>query len=515
MVGGNTSIYLRIPFTAQAGANYASLKLRMKYDDGFVAYLNGMEVARRNAGGTAGTPLAYNASGTDHPDAQATVFEDIDISAFKNLLLAGNNVLSIQGLNSSNTSTDLLILPELDATTVVSQTVGFMNPATPGAINGTASLGFLAEPVMSVTHGFFNAAFPVTISDATLGVTIRYTTDDSTPTETNGTLYTGPITISGTVDLRAAAFKTGYTTSDIETETYIFLSDILTQSTSTPPGFASTGTNGQVLNYGMDPTIVNSPVWGPQMLAALQSIPSISIVTDQANLWDPATGIYVNALNDGQDWERPASVELINPDGTTGFQINAGLRIRGGYSRNDYDPKHAFRLFFNDDYDGELVYPLFGDEGVDTFKKIDLRTDQNYSWSGEGDSRMTFLRDTFSRDTLRDLGQPYTRGRDYFLYLNGQFWGIYQTEERPDADYAESYFGGDDDNYDVVKANADNSAYNLTATDGNTDAFLQMWTLANQVAAAPTQAQRYDIFMQMQGLNPDGTRNTSYPVLLD
>ena len=128
---------------------------------------------------------------------------------------------------------------------------------------------------------------------------------------------------------------------------------MLTQSTSTPPGFAATGTNGQTLNYGMDTDIVNSSVWGPQMLASLQSIPSISIVTDSANLWNSTTGIYVNATQDGDDWERPASVELINPDGTTGFQINAGLRIRGGYSRNDFNPKHAFRLFFNDDYDGE------------------------------------------------------------------------------------------------------------------------------------------------------------------
>ena len=63
-------------------------------------------------------------------------------------------------------------------------------------------------------------------------------------------------------------------------------------------------------------------------------------------MFDPASGIYANAYQQGKDWERPASLELINPDGTAGFQIDAGLRIRGGYSRSGDNPKHAFRLFF-------------------------------------------------------------------------------------------------------------------------------------------------------------------------
>lgn len=53
----------------------------------------------------------------------------------------------------------------------------------------------------------------------------------------------------------------------------------------------------------------------------------------------------------------------------------------------------------------------------------------------DGDTHNTFLRDIFSRDTQRDMGQPYTRGKYYHLYLNGMYWGLFQTEERPDADY--------------------------------------------------------------------------------
>src|SRR5206468_8038325 len=109
---------------------------------------------------------------------------------------------------------------------------------------------------------------------------------------------------------------------------------------------------------------------------------------DLKDLFDSRRGIYANASQDGIAWERPSSIELIYPDGTKGFQVNAGVRIRGGYSRSTGNPKHAFRFFFREEYgDSKLKYPLFGGGGTDTFDSIDLRTFQNYSWSFEGDSR--------------------------------------------------------------------------------------------------------------------------------
>ena len=99
--------------------------------------------------------------------------------------------------------------------------------------------------------------------------------------------------------------------------------------------------------------------------------------TDLANLFDPNSGIYANAYQQGEDWERPASVELINPDGSQGFQIDAGLRIRGGYSRSGDNPKHAFRLFFRGEYGASsLDFPLFGAEGADSFQKVEAYDDK-------------------------------------------------------------------------------------------------------------------------------------------
>lgn len=103
-----------------------------------------------------------------------------------------------------------------------------------------------------------------------------------------------------------------------------------------------------------------------------------------------------------------------------------GFRIRGGWSRHDEFAKHAFRLFFRSEYgERKLRFPLFGDEGVNEFDKVDLRCSQNYSWSkgGEEAPYCTMNRDVFSRDCQRDMLQPYTRSRYYHLYLNGLLLG--------------------------------------------------------------------------------------------
>ena len=257
----------------------------------------------------------------------------------------------------------------------------------------------------------------------------------------------------------------------------------------------------------MDPTITTDPDYSDLMDDALLAIPSISLVTDVDNLFDESTGIYSHPQNSGRSWERPVSVELLNPDGSEGFQIDAGLRIRGGFSRSTSNPKHAFRVFFRPEYGGALEFPLFEDEGVDRFENVDLRTSQNYSWSFQGDRQNSMVREVFSRDVQGEMGQPYTRSRYYHLYLNGQYWGLYQTQERSEASYAESYFGGDSDDYDVIKV--ETNGYYITNTDGELDAYQRLYNFAT--------SSRSDIesYFQVQGLNPDGTRNSAYERLLD
>jgi len=113
MYARNATCYIRIPFYYGGNLNdFSFLKLKIRYDDGFIAYLNGNEVAKRNF---SGTPRWNSAASNTHSDSEAIAFESIDISSSINALQQGGNVLAIHGLNANTTSSDLLISVELIA----------------------------------------------------------------------------------------------------------------------------------------------------------------------------------------------------------------------------------------------------------------------------------------------------------------------------------------------------------------------------------------------------------------
>ncbi len=114
----NSTCYIRITFnianqTVLDAIN--TLKLAMKYDDGFRAYINGTLVAGRNDTDASLTTDPSTAQANQiHDDAAALIFEDMDITVVgKPALRIGTNVLAIHGLNSPSTSSDLLFIPRL------------------------------------------------------------------------------------------------------------------------------------------------------------------------------------------------------------------------------------------------------------------------------------------------------------------------------------------------------------------------------------------------------------------
>jgi hypothetical protein len=114
----NASCYIRIPFSVNVDVtSITELTLKVRYDDGFIAYLNGVEVIRRNF---TGTPTWNSNASSSHSDSEAKVFENIDISEFITNLKPDDNILAIHGLNRSLTSSDMLISAELDATIAAS-----------------------------------------------------------------------------------------------------------------------------------------------------------------------------------------------------------------------------------------------------------------------------------------------------------------------------------------------------------------------------------------------------------
>ncbi len=115
MPGNYHSLFLRKKFTLQDDQWIKSLVIRVDYRDGFVAHLNGTEIARRGLAGEHGQPVPFNALATVHYRGNP---ELIDLEPYKQLLVKGENILAIQAHDDSTNSSGFAFHIELLANTV-------------------------------------------------------------------------------------------------------------------------------------------------------------------------------------------------------------------------------------------------------------------------------------------------------------------------------------------------------------------------------------------------------------
>ncbi len=504
MFARRTSVYLRIPFILQTNQPFDALALWAYYDDGFVAFLNGVEVVRTNAPQL----LAWNsAAPLDRSRTNVLREQRFDLSGFTNLMVPGTNVIAVQALNDSTNSSDFLIRLRLENTHATFGATGYMTGPSPGTQNSTADLGLVADPTFDHERGFYSAPVQVSLACASEGASIRYTTNGSVPSLTNGFSYAGPITIAGTTALRAAAFRDGWRSSQVITHTYLFLSDIVRQdqSNTLAAGFPAMW-DTQSADYGLDPRVVgtNDTFGGKyrnSLSNDLRSLPTMSIVMDVNDMFG-AAGIYSHPNNRGDAWEKVGSLELIYPGGQTGFQANAGFRIQGGaFRRFDLTLKKSFRVIFREEFGvGRLHFPLFGPDATEEFDNFILRANSNDAWPYNGGGA-TYVRDAFAIESGRAMGMVVSHAYYVHLYINGRYWGLYNPIERPDNVFSASYHGGNDEDWDAINQDS--------APAGNYDAW-------NRLMATMTPDWSDNaIYQKVQGNNPDGTRNPSYEVLLD
>lgn len=479
MFFGNPSAYLRIPFEVADPATISSFTLGMRFDDGFAAYLNGTCVASSNA--PAEDTITYNSTATDQ-QAEPLVTQEFIVPP--TALVTGTNILAIQGLNFSSAaanSADFLLIPELSATSSnESGTSGYFAIPTPGAANSPTQIqGFVADTKFSHDRGYYTDPFNLTITTKTLNASIYFTTDGTPPSPSNGTLYTAPIPVSDTSTIRALATRENLQPTNVDTQTYLFVNDIVRQ---TRPATYPTTWAGAAADYDMDPDIVNDPDYSDLFDEAFAALPSLSLVFDPDALFHPATGIYQNPQSQGDAWERPLSAEFMVPDSSEpGFQINAGVRIQGGSSRNPDTPKHSLSLRFRAEYgDSKLNYPLYknspnGDTAVETFDLLQLRPEYNFGWMHRHWYQADYAlygRDQWTSDVFNSMARDRigSHGRWVHLFLNGIYWGLYDLQERPDADHMANYLGGNGSDYDTVNSSV--------ATNGDLVAFNTMMDLA-------------------------------------
>ncbi|MEC8906559.1 MAG: CotH kinase family protein, partial [Verrucomicrobiota bacterium] len=227
----NSTAYIRIPFSMNSLDGLSSLIFRMKYDDGFIAYINGTEIA---SGNKPASPSWNSDASTDHPDSQATSFVDTDLSAqASEIVRTGNNLLAIHVMNGDTRSSDLLALPRLEAQFVIKPDegaepkppeLGYFQTPSPGKNNGSDS-GLPSGPVLISQPGRgFTGNLTLSLSTTSPQAQIRYTTNGSLPTEVSP-LYTGStITLGSSTLLRARSFEEGLTAGPVSESGYIRLS---------------------------------------------------------------------------------------------------------------------------------------------------------------------------------------------------------------------------------------------------------------------------------------------------
>ena len=193
LLSGSHAVYERVEFELLDATAITSLTLDLKYDNGFVAYLNGRRVADDNVPPVVGWFSPAPASGQRDSDAREGI--SIDLADDVDALVNGKNVLAIHVMNFLPDIEDLLLVPRLTAgaSNIESATgqpnrQGFMSP-TPDAPNVSPEFifdGHVNDTQFSVDRGYFDQPFQLEISADPMTAEIRYTTDGSVPTETNG-----------------------------------------------------------------------------------------------------------------------------------------------------------------------------------------------------------------------------------------------------------------------------------------------------------------------------------------
>ncbi len=261
---------------------------------------------------------------------------------------------------------------------------GFFYYETPSPRKeNTGGMRFTGEkPALIGQDGIFNDVSLVICELSGRG-TIRYTTDGSEP-DGNSPVYPGPIGVNATCVIRAASFEENHMRSEVLNLSYI-------------------------LNEG-------------------HTLPVVSLVCDDEAMFSNH-GVY-NSPN--EDLEIPAAVMFYEKDG--GFRLDCGLKLHGATSKV-VQVKKSLKLNFRNYYGGFLEYDLFGGD-VTSFSSILLRAAQ------EGKSS-SYMRDALAHELAKTCFPelPSQDHRYAVLYINGQYWGLYNIREAHSAEHYANHYG--------------------------------------------------------------------------
>lgn len=492
-----TSLYTRTSFYLSDVSSIELMYLAMDYDDAFVAYLNGVEIARANIGIQGVPPGFQDLAVVEH---EANGYQDLPFDFFgftadmlAAILLPGENVLAIQThnvdpLSSDLTSNALLILGMNDFEIQTEMAPEWIDiPTSNNHTNFKLNVG----EILSLTNTINESTASVLIPDMQMDDSYQRSGDGNvdwcvsqspSPGISNNTncyagyaqkpifltesgMYNDPVSVVIESVEQDAQIYYSLDGSIPDSNDYLYTGPFVLDTTATVSAVCFLG---DFLPSPVEKNTFMFNEWGV-------SLPVISLSTNPENLWDPVTGIHVLGpdyesyvpyfgANFWEDWERPAYVEYFDVDHELEAEGPVGLKIHGGYSRSM--PQKSFRVQCKDEFGMQSIdYPLINDKSfIQSYHGFNLR-------NGGNDYQNYRFHDALMQRAFKGTHADYMAYTPVVVFLNGEYWGFMEMREILDQDWVEANKGIAKSDATVVSMNY--MGFNVIS--GNDSTFYPMY----------------------------------------
>ena len=470
------SLYMRKPFSISEVDSVKYMIFHMDYDDSFVAFINGTEIARSNLGSTGIIPSHNERADKEHEAKMYTGGnpEYFVVNNFDDYLLEGQNTFAIQVHNATTSSSDLSSIPFLtlgieDKLLVSREIPDRLRAAFPKVHSGFKIKASGEEIILSDSLGnIIDAIDPVLLRvDHSFGRTenggeIWGFFPDATPGASNET----SIPFTDVIPEIKSNFSAGFYNSPIE----VTLSNDDSSSVmyyTLDGGEPTENSNIYTKTIKIDSTSVlrsrsfsqgkmPSPIFtNTYIISEHFKLPVISISTSPENLWDYNSGIYVKGpgasnnypyfgANYWKDWEKPAHIEFFETDESLSFSQDIGLKLWGGYSR--VWPQKGFSIFARGRYGKQTFdHRIFPDREFHDYSSFILRNSGS-EWA------LTMIRDAMMQRLIYDHTEvDISAWRPSIVFINGEYWGILNIREKQNEEYLAAHHGVNPDNVDMLE----------------------------------------------------------------
>lgn len=498
VVGPHTTIYSRISFQCSNVAAISEAILDIDYDDGFVAYLNGVEIARS---GLTGTPPAWDALSSDH---EATLYQgglistfNLDLATIQSALVIGTNVLAIELHNSSTTSSDLTCRPYLTfgydqpglfASGTVHQ---FFASALSGGLESNFKLSAAGETIYlssptgmlidslvvwdleaNMSNGKFpdgsstTAVFAVPTPNASNNASIAFDGYEIQPTIVNvGGVFTSANLTVSVINNSVSGGELRYTTNGNSPD--------INSSLVTGPIQLTANTVLKVTCFPVGTNLLPSISATETFLFSENfELPIVLLTIDSVDLYG-ANGIFDNWWT---DWKKPCVVEYFDKDGIKQFESRSSVKPDGGAGGSRSHPQHSVTIEPANSVFGEgepIQYPIIPQKPyVNEYYALYLRNGSNF-WNQYPQRDALFTR-MMSKTNANS--QAYTPA---VVFLNGNYFGVYELREKANEGYFETNYGNHSDSLDLLSVSYFYGAGVIRTVKGSDSSF---YTMRNVIA---------------------------------